>query len=512
MTNCTENEQWVKKLQKNISDWLTIHESNALQWIDENNDFLRNQILEWKKNNKTAMDIFKNNIQENFQNWLDNNFETDISIANHVFYKLENFYLSHRNHKRNCIPHYYNWDKPNYGIPFPIFKKSPNNSLHFQPELKDIHYYVKQHAKQVYEKEFYELSENTQHKTYYSLLTEILCDSPEMLLLDISIDYRCNKKQKSENFIRLYCDHNTIIEKTQNIEKPCNWISRKNLRITYGELKKITTYDFTAFAQQRIKKENISFPYSFKYSATNDELILGENYKEIQRELIYNDKLRNYFKTDFLSDDKAFFYEEACKRIKKMYPEPSEFASYSISEQEEYVYIIEKITGINLAYCYTQYYSQIKKILLDREISKERTEALLLWVLDEFIDFPNVLTRTQIVKEFMEPLLFLDENIEEKLCHIKEETRQLKIYLNLKWKAIYSSDDIDTICKNVVAMDFDIDDLIKYNKKDVFPVIFAKYICKNKIVTTDFAIVFRHILKKINLNNIINSKILQIFN
>lgn len=512
MISYNENEQWVKKLQKNVTDWLIVHENDILQWIDENNDFLHNQIAKWKKNNKTAIDIFKLHIQEELQNWLGNNFEEDISILNLVFSKLESFYSEHRNHKIKCIPHYYNWAKPNFGIPFPIFTKSKNSPLPFQANPRGIHYYIEQHAKQVYEKEFLELSEITPYKTYYSLLTEILCRSPEILLLDIYIDYRCNKKQKSENLIRLSCDHNTVIEKIQNTAKPCHWISRKDLKITYGKLKKISTYDFIAFAQQRLKKENISFPYDFRYSVTDDELILGENYKEIQRELIYNDKLRNYFKINFQSDDKAFFYEEACKRIQKMYPEPSEFSSYSISEQEEYVYIIEKITGINLAYCYTQYYSRIKKILLDQELSKERIESLLLWVLDEFIDLPNVLTRTQIVKEFMEPLLFLDENTEEKLCHIKEEARQLKIYLNLKWKAIYSSASIDTIHKNVAAMDFDLDDLINYNNQEAFPIIYANYIYNSEINTTDFAIVFSHILKRVNFNYIINSKILQTLN
>ena len=502
MKNYDEYKQWSIRTQSKILQWLEFHGKDLEQWIDDNQE----EIVNWQVANKEICTGWKKQIENKIKRWIEDNEETEmVNLQELAYEKLQEYYKLNRRDFVDRIPHYKSWEKPQYGVLFPIFTKVENKITPFQYKERSVDYYIKEYAKQVYEKEFFEVGKQNEYNTYYGLLREVLCELPEVILFDICIDYRCKTKRKQGKTIRLYYDDYMIQENGGE----CDWIHNSRHKVSYGnDAKYCTKEQFVDLAKKKAEEKS-SFPYEFDYKFINDELVLEENFKEIQRELIYNDKLKNYYKDEPNRDEKTYYYDEACGRIEKMYPEPTVFSGMSVYEQEEYVYIIEKITGINLAYCYTHYFTKIKEKLLGENVDGERAEAILLWVLDEFVDMPNVLARVQLVKEFMEPIIFLDKNVENKLCYLKEQLRKMKVSFNMQWGAIYSSSNIDNMMEFIEEIPFDMDDVIYYKETEKLPHIYAKYIYDDELGKGDFAIVFQHIIEKINFNYSIAKKILQ---
>lgn len=439
-------------------------------------------------------------IQENISHWIESKQEEDIIIEEVVFNKLKEYYSKHFSY--TYIPHYLNWTKDKYGIPLMklFFKQYEDEPLPI-PWIKDpnlsktiLEYYRRQSAKRTYEEELLKLGEGNAYRNYYKLLSKLISLSKEFLLYDASVSFRFETKRKQNGFLKISSNGHQILEN----KMICDWIWNLHLKLFPGRNNELgTKRDFAKYAQRRLQDKSVIFPYTFAYEVTtNDELLLENYCKEFQISLIYNDKLRTLFKNNPEQDLGVFLYEDACTRIKPLFPELN---IYDTEAREEYIYIIERLTGINLAFCYTKYYTRIKNMLYGT-MPNEMIEGILLAILEDFIDMPNILTRTQILKEFMEPILFFDDDIMKRLCYMKESTFELNLQLNKTWKTSIQELFRQNIFNEFENIHSDIKQKIKDTAKNETPFIFIETTHNNELCPKDFSIVFRHTIKRLILN------------
>lgn len=444
-------------------------------------------------------------VQKNILDWIESKQEEDIITEEIVISKLEKYYSEHFSYE--YIPHYLHWTKDNYGVPMKIFHKryddepipivwTENQNL----STIIVEYCRRQSAKRTYEDELRKLAEGNPYNNYYQLLSEIISHSEEFLLYDTRIATRIARKRESANVIKIFCKNCEIMENNQN----CDWIWKQEFKIFPGGKNEIgTSEEFASRAKAQLQNTSVIFPYKFSNEVTNkNELLLEEHYKDLQMSLIYNDKLRILFNKDSQHNLKLFLYKDACKRLRSLYPE---LDGYNIEQREEYVYLIEKLTGINLAFTYTKYYTQIKK-MLHGTMPNKMIEGVLLGILDDFIDMPNLLTRSQIVKEFMESILFFNDDIMKRLCYLKESTFKLSLQLNAKWKNFNERTNDTNLFYEIEGLSFDIQQKILDVRKSENPFLFIATNHIKRFVSKDFATVFRYTIKRLTSNYNINNQ------
>lgn len=440
------------------------------------------------------------NILGNITTWIDSHQEEDITIEEVVFQKLKKHYSKLFSY--TYLPHYLNWTKDNCGIPLMkiFFKENEDESLPIpwakEPILSKtiMEYSRRQSAKRTYEEELLKLGDGNPYRNYYKLLSDLIISSKEFLLYDAIVSSRFEKKRKQTNILKISSNGKQILENGLD----CDWIWKLQLKLFPDRNNELgSDKEFATYARKRLQNKSVVFPYNFSYEVTTNDELLIENYcKELQMSLIYDDKLRTLFKNNPKQDLGVFLYENACKRTKPLFPN---LKTYDIESREEYIYIIEKLTGINLAYCYTKYYTRIKE-MLHGTMPNEMIEGILLSILEDFIDMPNILTRTQVVKEFMEPILFFNDDIMKRLCYLKESSFKLNLKLNNTWETSIQNLFKQDVLNELENLHFDMKDKIKNNAETETPFIFIETTHNNELCPKDFAIVFRHTIKRLILN------------
>ena len=73
---------------------------------------------------------------------------------------------------------------------------------------------------------------------------------------------------------------------------------------------------------------------------------------------------------------------------------------------------------------------------------KREVEETLLFILDEINEMPNLIGRCSLVKEFMEPVLFWNEDIEKQLRIIGEILNSLKEIYKSIWQNFYKDKNV----------------------------------------------------------------------
>lgn len=442
------------------------------------------------------------NTHKTLEEWFNNNKSNQITVEQIIPDKLQAYYSQQSLNDIN-IPHYSNWSKDNYGLMIKFFKPLDDEEYipfawtSTQPE-EAIDFYKRKNAQDVYGEKLRNLGNGNLYDNYYRLLQHFICESIDFELYDIVIASRIAKKREKNETFKIYSDGYSIMDENGQY----SFLYEGDNKFHHGnEELGCTDIQLATFAQARIDDDSITIPYNFQYCVNEqNELLLEKNYKEIQKELLYNDKLRNYFKRYPQKDNRAYYYKEACSRIGMMCPN---FDTYNCKLEEEYIYIIESLTGINLAFHYTKYYTQIKKFL-SSQMPEEKISALLLWVLDEFIDMPIVFTRNQLLKEFMEPIIFFNTEIETGLVCAKKILSNINKKNITTWNELFELMHTPKIFETTKKIKCNIEQQIQDNRDNKYPFLFIEKDIMVDVNQEDFATVFQHIITKKTFNYNIN--------
>ena len=336
---------------------------------------------------------------------------------------------------------------------------------------------------------------------YYDKIGQIILNRPQYFMFDMKICLECEQSRKEAKEVHLHFSRGEVRE--VGIKEECQWLKddecyKIKSDKDYGPEDK----SFARFADKRINDASIVFPYCFRNKVINDREVVFESvFREIQREMIYSNKLRRLFNIEKISlDSNVYQYLNVCERIFPMIPQQC-----IGDELDQYTCIIEHMTGINLSICYSYYYTKIMNHVKEKE-SQIKISHLLMCILYEFLEFPNVFTRVQIVREYMEPILFLNENIQEMLVIVGEKIEKLKGEYIKKWDEQFSLLNMEESKKmfNNKVQSVTRESIFENNKERVYKFQFADYKTA-EIDENYFSCVCRNSIKRLIQNYIKNN-------
>lgn len=294
------------------------------------------------------------------------------------------------------------------------------------------------YAKTFYKKQADVIMQRLSVENYYKMLTQIIMKYSEYWLGDMEIAREFIEYRREVSPIRVA--YKSGLEKPYDIEtgKVCTWFQWGINDILSSNVSLSDKTNYAKKAEKRIKDEKVFFPFKFNNYVDNEKAVIYEGmFLQLQSNMIYDDKLRNLFKEkDIASDVTLDNFADKLNNIKK-----SPKYSYKniltvlrrlendpdIGREDFFLYVVEKIFRINLLLVYDRYYEKIMDTIPDKKA--RAAEIQLNSILKEFIQMPNVFSRVQIVKEFMEPVLYWEEvDTLEQLWQIREAAKKLKEY------------------------------------------------------------------------------------
>ena len=95
-------------------------------------------------------------------------------------------------------------------------------------------------------------------------------------------------------------------------------------------------------------------------------------------------------------------------------------------------YLIEYAMGINLSLTYVKYYQVFK----EREGFGKNEKEILFKIFDNFCEMPNVFSRIQILRDFLDSALMFNRDMEKQLTIIQNVTKELAFYFKEMGKEI----------------------------------------------------------------------------
>lgn len=456
---------------------------------------------------------------------------TYIKTSSIVIREIKKYYKKRDITDIGIFPHYTFWNKRHYGIKVPIFRKLTDSwedeqYIKFVDNKKEYYLsrlpteqnnlsekerrkrflaslgenkkirktYQKGQALSKYIEVFEKLEMGSCFENYCDFITTIIRNEWKYLLYDIIVDQKCEQRRATLGELNLEYSYDNV--RDINTKTICDWFKNSGLNFYDRGSTSSDQKAFEKFAKTRI--DEISFPYKFKMNAAQKLVTIENAYKEIQLELIYSQDLRKLFKPRKYNGNRSdglsmYKFKEICDRIKPIFTKE---ISSNHDQLEEYTYIIEKITGVNLAICFSKYYSVIRKNSRDI-IPESEQEFLLYGILDELIDMPNVFSRIQILKEYMEPVLFWTGDLTKKLREVGKSLRDLKNIFSKEWIAIKDTLEKEQIPTHTIleCCSFDFRESIKHKTHPSYPFIFVntKHLQKHN----DFDMICKHIIEKI---------------
>lgn len=411
-----------------------------------------------------------------------------VNIENVVKDKLNEYYKEKMNEEGMAVPHYSNWNserkirKPFIKIPSSSFQREIMSHIIAEENKKNgIAGYDILHQKEIrrkfYEKNLCYDDVEDKLKFYYDLLSETIMKSWEFLLYDLKIAMIYEEKMKDNNEVSIEYEEYVREDKREN--NPFYIIDEEGYDILKGGTKGNYKKRFIEVAEKRIKEQENVYPIEFNYRIVDKKLVLKQHYIRIQLAMIYNQLLKNIYNDTSLKneDSKLYNYSNLCNTIKSIYPK----AIKDDIIKEEYVYIIEKISGINLAICFSEYYSRIMEKV--KSELKDEIKLVLIAILKEFVNMPNIFTRSQIVKEMMEPVLFWSRNEEETLKNlyiVGNTVSEIRENYNKDWNSIYDLLKNEDLKKQWYQFSRFIHNPNNKSMQDIrYPFIFVKNNCLN---------------------------------
>lgn len=283
--------------------------------------------------------------------------------------------------------------------------------------------------------------------------------------------FKINKQKINGDFAAYYRGiMEKIMEMPQYLEEDLNYIilqeissmekgkCKINIRIfskweedfKFLKFAKIASKDDEKYADNQMKKtkevlqEETEFPIKFESSVDdkNKYLCLQKTNIKIQIALLFYPE----FRKRFLKGKNMKWYDfcelsKMVENISKIQPEEDEIKGVDWeTENILFPYLIEYLTGMNLCMEYARYYNTIEGQSENKNEAREYLDKIFGYL----CEMPNVFSRVQIMRDFMDSVLLFDNEITEQLVIIKNAMKILGDYFK------DASKKITDIVKNAV--------------------------------------------------------------
>ena len=370
-------------------------------------------------------------------------------VQNSVKEKLKRAY-DIKDGMESSIPHYSIMSDPDLQIKPLILGRIPERErktqeIFISKEKEKIlidqcvrEYYLKNIRKGEDEETFYK---------YFVVIKDALLEIDELW----KNDYLCYLKWSKERnkFIEIQFDGESywVIDGNEPSEifEYSEWMKSKcKFPEDYSEYE---SERFIKWAEKRIKSAQKIFPIKFRYSINheNNTLRLEDVCKFIQLESLFNPSILRLYKVKNkdtsekkLSErkdsylGKQYTYLEMKKRLEEI------GKNNCIDQEDIYGMLVEKMTGgllcDNFLYYYNEIYYHLERYNLPDGVDHLYVHELLLDVLNEFVEMPNVLQRRYILKELMEPVLYWKGDICKNLSYVANAAYLIKENYLEKWE------------------------------------------------------------------------------
>lgn len=343
-----------------------------------------------------------------------------------------------KRYKGVVVPYYKDWGKKEtwlFDRLTEIESQYKKDEYDEKGELKDVKIEMSEEQWQKYDKgrqerEYYNAIENNLVK-YYENITDIIMDSPGFLIEDLR--YFLVYKFAELTGKRHIMDFNSIEELAGKYQ------FLRSIEIT--STNRNTEEKIFSRGIKKLMKDNICM------EKLGCNVIVEEKVKGVS---IKGTNINFQFASIFYPKFGALFMNKKCnydyQNIKNILENIVEIRESSYADKKMNLFMAEYLTGINLCMIYTKYYG----IIFEKKEFNENIRRLLLEIFDEFMEMPNVFSRVQIVKEFMEPAIFFEQPIEKQLIYIQNCVFKLRDYMGtisdlVKKSKINSEDDNDDL-------------------------------------------------------------------
>lgn len=181
------------------------------------------------------------------------------------------------------------------------------------------------------------------------------------------------------------------------------------------------------------KKSNIPFPYSYKFGENKDGTFCMQKANSgFQLALIFYNPFRKLYLTGERKEYEFEEIEKIIKNTKKIVQddeadnEKEEWQKWQNDEEKKienmlFPYLIEQVFGINLCCEFTRYYETISKL----DEFDEEVADILNHIFCSLCSMPNVFSRIQILREFMESVMLFEMDIKRQLAIINRVLKEM---------------------------------------------------------------------------------------
>lgn len=265
----------------------------------------------------------------------------------------------------------------------------------------------KQEQRRIFDKYYYAI--NNDFSSYYKGIQQTIMSSPAFLKYDLPyILLQSLWLDISENCLLNQEMLSIWEEKYEFLDFP-NMVTRD------------TEKSNRKYFKYMKEKSSTKFPYSYKFEENgNGKFYIQKANIEIQLALIFYKPFRKLYSEN---GRKAYEFEkikEIIGKIEKMVQDNENEEEKEI-EKMLFPYLIEKVFGINLCCEFTQYYEAISKLdEFDDEVANSLNHIFCL-----FCSMPNVFSRIQILREFMEAVILFGRNIKRQLIIIDRLSKEM---------------------------------------------------------------------------------------
>lgn len=165
---------------------------------------------------------------------------------------------------------------------------------------------------------------------------------------------------------------------------------------------------------KKVVEENIGFLEQYEISIDDHSLILKNVNVDFQLALMFYPEFRNLYQ----KKARCKYDHQSMINVIRNVEMISEISNV---DKVLNLYVSEWLTGLNLCMLCTKYYHILSK---RKEYDKNMKETLIL-LFREFAELPNVFSRIQIVKEFMEPVIFFENDTKKQLTVIRNVVKNI---------------------------------------------------------------------------------------
>lgn len=327
--------------------------------------------------------------------------------------KIKNNYLGKCDGRVNKLPHHYYWEKEKISYAFTNIGEIDEKYIHRKDNLT-VEVDEEQRKKQERERNVRSYCNviNNDFNSYYTGIAEAIEGSSAFFEEDL--------KYIMLNAVNSYNERMYELNEEEIIELEDKY---DFLHFPEATTKKQEKYQEILIQYLgKLLAENVKFPLNYKSFVDTDEKCIRI------RETNNNFLLSFLFYPEFRSLYKKKNPNCNIKNIWKIIDNIHTIDTMSETDSTLFPFMAERLTGVNLCMQFSKYYN----LLSQEEVFKynKDIECLLIRIFNLFLKMPNIFSRIQIMREFMEPVIFFNRETEKQLILINNlVSRLVKNYI-----------------------------------------------------------------------------------